>query len=751
MKRILLIIIFALLTVAAGAQIEINTAEDFLAIGNDARSLKGNYILKSDITVDNLTPVGAVGKPFLGVFNGDGHTITIAGFGEIDAPVANLKTTQEIPAVETCVIGLFGMIGRRASVQNLKVEGEINIEFPLEGNLIAGGIAGLNYGNILYCVSAVNINAVAGSGGDCIAGGITGLNQGLARHCYSTGNVRTEKGYNGYAGGIAGLNEHDAGIIQFSYSTGNISTVAQDESGYAGGIAGCNVSGGLIEVAVAMNGSIKADAAKGNFTGRITGANHGRAGALFSRKDIDLTAETVPLPDNRQHDYSNMQQEGWWAGSTRLINFAFGGSLRNPWVWNAADKSPALFWEGSESVTAGLQDARQQRATHTPAAVDTKEITTVEELAAIAADDFSLRMNYVLMNDLTVENWIPIGGEGANYRFTGSFDGNGHTITVNGIQPGATTSKGIIAFTNVGLFREIGKSGVVKNLRIAGDISYNSGVRSLHAGAVAGTNSGKILSCISTCNINVEGGKITTGRSFLTGMMGGAINAVFLFEHGAYTGGIVGINVGTVEDCYSSANVSITGGEGMKSAGGIAGGNGSSDGGIISRCITAGTIIASGDKGNRFAGGIAGMNCPNRGLVENCIALNDKLECIGKIRGVNFSISAKSNNAQGVLGDNVGVGSGMNYSTGKIAHCYYRKDMSVYCESDEEDKKDRNEGNAKGKGMEGKPVDIGDVQNVEWWTANPDRKFSFPLNGDSQWIWNDQYQCPVLVWELSEN
>jgi len=56
------------------------------------------------------------------------------------------------------------------------------------------------------------------------------------------------------------------------------------------------------------------------------------------------------------------------------------------------------------------------------------QITTFEELAVINNDDASLRGRYKLMNDLTVENWTPIGD--ANQPFIGSFDGDGHIITV---------------------------------------------------------------------------------------------------------------------------------------------------------------------------------------------------------------------------------------------------------------------------------------------------------------------------------
>jgi hypothetical protein len=52
------------------------------------------------------------------------------------------------------------------------------------------------------------------------------------------------------------------------------------------------------------------------------------------------------------------------------------------------------------------------------------EIYTAEELAAIGKDKNSAKGSYILMNDLILDNWTPIG-------FSGSFNGNGHTVTLS--------------------------------------------------------------------------------------------------------------------------------------------------------------------------------------------------------------------------------------------------------------------------------------------------------------------------------
>ena len=103
-----------------------------------------------------------------------------------------------------------------------------------------------------------------------------------------------------------------------------------------------------------------------------------------------------------------------------------------------------------------------------------REIATAEELIAVNND---LAGSYVLTADIDLsgyENFPMIGtymmdekseeGEDpvAEYAFTGSFDGNGHTIsnlTIDATEDGAH-------FFGVGLFPCVGEGGTVKNLTV---------------------------------------------------------------------------------------------------------------------------------------------------------------------------------------------------------------------------------------------------------------------------------------------
>lgn len=89
----------------------------------------------------------------------------------------------------------------------------------------------------------------------------------------------------------------------------------------------------------------------------------------------------------------------------------------------------------------------------TGSAVGQTEIRTAEELAAIGTDRETLSGSYILMNDLTLDDWVPIGrmDHGGETPFDGMLDGNGHTITINGFSTDTDNT------ACVGLFGLIGE------------------------------------------------------------------------------------------------------------------------------------------------------------------------------------------------------------------------------------------------------------------------------------------------------
>ena len=133
------------------------------------------------------------------------------------------------------------------------------------------------------------------------------------------------------------------------------------------------------------------------------------------------------------------------------------------------------------------------------------QITSLADFAAFvefARTHETTSRSYRLTTDLdlsSLENFAGIGGTGS-VNFKGTFDGGGHKIS--GLKISGSED-------NVGLFREIGSSGLVKNLTVAGaNVSGGENV-----GIIAGRNYGTLENC------RLEG----TGE--LVGYNAGAIKA----------------------------------------------------------------------------------------------------------------------------------------------------------------------------------------------------------------------------------
>ncbi len=207
------------------------------------------------------------------------------------------------------------------------------------------------------------------------------------------------------------------------------------------------------------------------------------------------------------------------------------------------------------------------------------EITSWAELAAISS---GLAGDYVLMNDLGSGDagydtyasssanggvgWLPLGSLGT--QFTGTFDGQGHTIS-NLFIDRSGNDVGLFGCTSAD--SEISNVGLV-DVNITGDF---------YVGGIVGNNKGTITNCYSTGSITGDDG----------------------------VGGLVGLNFDTITNCYSTVNVveSETYRDGYN-LGGLAGYNS----GTITNCYSTGGVDA-GEPND--VGGFVGLN---GGTITNC-------------------------------------------------------------------------------------------------------------------------------------
>ena len=372
------------------------------------------------------------------------------------------------------------------------------------------------------------------------------------------------------------------------------------------------------------------------------------------------------------------------------------------------------------------------------------QITTAQELAAFNDSQTALAGSYVLMNDLTLDNWTPIGGhdDKDGQGFSGIFDGNGHTITITGFNSSFDNTK-------IGLFGLIEKEGVVKNLCVAGDISYSSDKSYLYIGGIAGVNFGTITCCISRMTVE---GIIQIDDKKLKGLSG--------FKNGASGGLIVGVNRGTTTNCYSTGSILISGNVVDILAGGIAGENGIIVGGgmsvtigpggtggisayqpnvkvsdVISHCYSTASVLSrlvvtgkTKSVMRAYSGGIVAIT-RTTGSTSSCVSLNKTIEADG-LPNQSYAMPITLMHYMGFLS-------------------FYSKDIVIrrYAMGKEQKPKKVSDKNA---------VAFSDTQEHSWWLypeglTEKQRKqtfsFYFGDNEKAPWKWNDVEKRPVLYWE----
>ncbi|MCM1044842.1 MAG: hypothetical protein NC417_04975 [Candidatus Gastranaerophilales bacterium] len=178
------------------------------------------------------------------------------------------------------------------------------------------------------------------------------------------------------------------------------------------------------------------------------------------------------------------------------------------------------------------------------------EIRSEADLAELAEnctlDTWSQDKYVKLMNDISLQEYRNLSIP----SFDGIFDGAGYRITNLKIE-----TKGSAA----GLFRYVQENGVVKNLSVEGRVTPE-GSQS-QAGGIVGVNYGRIADCsFSGC---VEGADEIGGIAGVNEADGEirrcANSAMIIGNHS--TGGIVGNNHGTLNNCSNSGDINTRGTE----------------------------------------------------------------------------------------------------------------------------------------------------------------------------------------------
>ena len=283
----------------------------------------------------------------------------------------------------------------------------------------------------------------------------------------------------------------------------------------------------------------------------------------------------------------------------------------------------------------------------------------LKNIAKLVNEEWKLGINITLTADIDLKgiDWTPIGKDD-NKAYTGTFDGNGKTIT------GLTVTG---SYKYAGLFGDIDENGTVKNVVLEG-VQITSDNSSGYAGGVAGDSWGTIENC------SVSGS--VSGTTFAGGVVGsqwgGSItgcNSSATVKGVIFAGGIAGeTNSGaSLTGCYATGDVTVENdGTNNSHAGGVVGYNG---GGTLTACYAWGSVTGSGS-GTVYAGGVTGSN--DLGTLTACYHAKETVSgpggATGGVAGRNFKDSmfgggiitacywGDNGQTQGIGEDQVGTG-----------------------------------------------------------------------------------------------
>ena len=542
---------------------------------------------------EGWNPVGNSSTKFTGTFDGNNHTIsglTIDRFAYYQGLFgdASSATIQNVGLINVSITGrhyVGGLVGRNSStdITNSYVTGDVTGT----GDWV-GGLVGLNYNSS----AIINSYATATVTADERAGGLVGVNSssGSILNSYATGDVITT-GFGGESGGLVGLNSFTAGSITNSYSVGEVSGVAD-----VGGFIGRHNSGGGT-----LTNNYWLKNAGHNPTLNDTG-NDGDVGGISTEATLS-------------NFYSSSH-----AVYTGASPWTFGDG-NGGWV-EFSDKLPHLDWEWSTSIETLLQLQNMQLDLD-------NDYTLANNIDASATSTW---------NDGS--GWNPVGN--SSTKFTGTFDGNNHTISGLTIDRTVEDYQGLFGYTDGATIQNVGLLGGSVTAGIGNSVGFLAGR----------VNSTTITNVYSTGTVSGNGAvgglvglKVSSSitNSYVTGAVSGN-NAI---------GGLVGYNDSSITNSYATGAVN-----GNDYVGGLVGQNNNTSASITNSYST-GSVT-----GRDYVGGLAGYANASASITNSYSTGNvTGRSSVGGLVGTHRFLATISNSYS------VGSVTGGSNVGGLIGHC----------------------------------------------------------------------------------
>lgn len=594
----------------------IKTADDLKLFAEGITTGEKNYdgetvTLENDIDVnaDTWTPIGVADSDsniFKGTLDGQGHTITIKVEGSEDYAAlfrVNAGTIKNL-TVAGSVSGKDYVAGIAAKNSGT-ISGctnEAAIKASDEATGYAGGIAAVQDKN---CLIEKCVNNGSVTGGD-VAGIVSVITQTKVYNCMNTGAVTGSVN----AGGLVGYVKDAYDYTERSevYGCYNLGTVTgTSETGYVGGLAAYLGSSNRIWYAYNA-GTVTSPSAK---HGGCEGQESGFTKAIYWLDSTsDKQGSNINLSSTKKDDKAMRQ--------SNFVTSLNDNGKATYYKANPKNGYPLLLWQESNGTE---QEAVEY----------IKEIGSVEDMKKFVetvnnGDHDYTGETVVLTKDIDFSNekWTPIGESTSEYYFSagntktkefwGTFDGQGHTVTLNY----NSDEK------NVAMFRT--NHSVIKNLTVAGSVTG----KEIVAG-IAAVNAGTIENCTNKAAVTATAASGSAGGICAITPKGQDVKNEFAVKdcsnYGTITGqraaGIVGYLWAEVNTISGGFNAGII--NGKSGAAGICGGitgSGATSTVVIKDSYNVGTIKADGDKYAQAGGistcgleGVTMTNCYNAGKV----------------------------------------------------------------------------------------------------------------------------------------
>ena len=377
------------------------------------------------------------------------------------------------------------------------------------------------------------------------AAGVAAYNQGQVSSVIVKGNVSGHW----YLGLAAGINKNGGTVEAVTSGDVYSSYTSATSTASAGGIVG-EITSGTIK-GVVLDGTITTAGSKAY---RTVGEKDG-SGTLATLASNTVTSQTVNSDYIALDGYS-----GGTVNSSYIENIGTLERVLDTYVGGDND-SDGYYYDNDETGHVIVRSTLRNPLTITMTGSGTSEspylITNYNQLKEAAYD---VSKYYRLNADINMQGKNPIMLSSYQNKFTGTFDGNGYTIS-NGTYGG---------YEYVGLFGYNNTSGKIKGFKLE---NINVTARD-YAAVLAGYNQGQISSIIAKGNVS---GHWYLGLAAGINKNGGTVEAV---------------TSGNVTSTYASATSTA-------SAGGIVG---EITSGTIKGVVLDGTITTAGSKAYRTVG-----------------------------------------------------------------------------------------------------------------------------------------------------